>query len=58
MVKNSIVRVAMVIRVSSIMIYTNINRGIMVITSVIRVIMRNTIIIGVIWLLLELLGLL
>jgi hypothetical protein len=48
MVKNSIVRVAMVIRVSSIMIYTTINRGIMVITSVIRVIMINSIIIGVV----------
>ena len=50
MVKNSIVRVAMVIRVSSIMIYTSINRGTMVVTRVIRVIMINSIIIGVIWL--------
>ena len=48
MVKNSIVRVAMVIRVSSIMIYISINRGIMVITSVIMVIMINSIIIGVV----------
>ena len=48
MVKNSIVRAAMVIRVSSIMIYTTINRGIMVITSVIRLIMINSIIIGVV----------
>ena len=50
MVKNSIVRVAMVIRVSSIMIYTTINRGSMVVTSVIWVIMINSIITGVIWL--------
>ena len=48
MVKNSIARVAMVIRVSSIMIYTTFNRGIMVITSVIRVITINSIIIGVV----------
>jgi hypothetical protein len=48
MVKNSIVRVAMVISVSSIMMYTTINRGTMVITSVIRLIMINSIIIGVV----------
>jgi len=48
MVKNSIVRVAMVISVSSIMMYTSINRGTMVVTRVIRLIMINSIIIGVV----------
>ena len=48
MVKDSIVRVAMVISVSSIMMYTSINRGTMVVTSVMRLIMNNSIIIGVV----------
>ena len=48
MVKNSIVRVAMVISVSSIMMYTTINRGTMVVTRVISLIMINSIIIGVV----------